>query len=191
MQAPPLADGSEPSVNTFPRNRTFWLASLGLACGTLVLPIPSASAAGAATRFVVVHEPETFTATAFCLPEDMVGTAVTQETITGTSVETTSGVSVVTGVDEFTFRIDFPDGSYVEAGDVDRDHFHFVGNRSAEIFTRVTQDFETIYDADGTAVGKIMVNATLHTSWHDADRDGIPDDGEFTTQVDSFRLRCM
>jgi hypothetical protein len=173
------------------RIRTSWLASLGLACGTFLLPISSASATAAATHFVVVHEPETFSATAFCLPEDMVGTAVTQEISTGTSVETRSGVFVVTGVDEFTFRVDFPDGSYVEAGDIDRDHFHFVGTGAGQVFTRVTQDFETIYDADGNAVGKIKVNATLHTSWHDADRDGIPDDGELTTHVDNFRLRCL
>ena len=168
--------------------RTTCLASLGLAFGTLLVPASTAWAAPAATHFVVVHDPQTFTGTAFCLPGDMIGTVVTQEISVGTSVTTSKGV-VVTGVDNYTFRIDFPDGSRVEAG-IDRDHFQFVGNGASQVFTRVTQDFETIYDAVGNAIGKIMVNATLHTSWHDANRNGVPDEGELTTQVDNFRLRC-
>ena len=170
------------------RKRAICLASLGLASGAFLVPASTAWADPAATHFVVVNDPQTFTATAFCLPEDKIGTVVTQETSTGTRVVTRTGV-VVTGVDEFTFRIDFPDGSYVEAG-INRDHFQFVGNGAGQVFTRVTQDFETIYDAAGNAVGKIKVNATLHTSWHDTNRDGVPDEGELTTQVDNFRLRC-
>jgi hypothetical protein len=164
------------------------IASLGLAAGTFLVPASNAWADPAATHFVVVNDPQTFTGTAFCLPEGKIGTVVTQEISVGTSVATRNGV-VVTGVDEFTFRVDFPDGSRVEAG-IDRDHFQFVGNGANQVFTRVTQDFETIYNAAGDAVGKIMVNATLHTSWRDTNRDGVPDEGELTTQVDNFRLRC-
>jgi len=153
------------------------------------LPASTALAASAATHFLVVNDPQTFTATAFCSPDDRIGTVVTQETSSGTSVATSRGVAVVTGVDEFTSRVDFADGSHVVAG-IDRDHFQFVGNGAGQASTLVTQDFETIYDAAGNAVGRIMVNATLHTSWHDTNSHGIPEQGELTTQVDNFRLRC-
>lgn len=167
------------------------LALLGAATAALLLiPATIASAAPATiSDFVVVQEPETFTASAFCLSEELLGTVTTQETNTGRSVETSSGNFVVHGVDYFTYRIDFPDGSYVQAG-IDRDLFMFVANGSGETFNRVTQDFETIYASDGTIVGKLAVNAHLHTSWRDADHDGVPDDGELSTQVESFRLRC-
>jgi hypothetical protein len=166
-------------------------AALATAAGALVLAPASLALAAPATvtRFIVVHDPEIFTASAFCLPEDLLGTVTTQEVSSEKSVETSSGVFQINGVDDFSYRIDFPDGSYVEAG-IDRDLFSFVGNPSGFQFTRVTQDFETIHASDGTAVGKLALNGILHTSWHDADRDGVPDEGELTTQVDHFRIRC-
>jgi hypothetical protein len=167
------------------------LATLLLALGTVALaPAGGAAAAGAVvTDFVVVHDPQTFMATAFCLPEDLVGTVVTQEISSGTAVETPGGNFVLTGVDEYTYRIDFPDGSYVEAG-VDRDHFHVVANGAGDLFVRVTQDFETIYDSRGEAVGKLGLNGIFVTSWHDTNRDGVPDADELKTQVEKFRIRC-
>src|SRR3954452_13514672 len=65
------------------RKRTMCLVSLGLASGTLLVPASTALAAPADTHFVVVNDPQTFTATAFCLPEDKLGTVVTQETSSG------------------------------------------------------------------------------------------------------------
>src|SRR3954454_6800881 len=62
---------------------TMCLVSLGLASGTLLVPASTALAAPADTHFVVVNDPQTFTATAFCLPEDKLGTVVTQETSSG------------------------------------------------------------------------------------------------------------
>jgi len=165
--------------------------ALGAAVGVLVpAPALGAGAAATVTPFVVVHDPQTFTASAFCLPEDLIGTVTTQEISTGKAVETSSGVFVVHGVDDFTYRIDFPDGSYVQAG-INRDRFLYVENKSGSTFNRVTQDFETIYASDGTILGRIAVHAVLHTSWRDADRDGVPDEGELTTQVETFRLRCF
>ena len=75
-------------------------------------------------------------------------------------METRSGSFVVHGVDDFSYRIDFPDGSYVQAG-IDRDLFVFVANGSGEIFNRVTHDFETIYASDGTIVGRLAVHAVF------------------------------
>jgi hypothetical protein len=154
------------------------------------MPVGGAAAAPATViSEVVVQEPRTFQATAFCLPETMVGTVTTQEITTVTSVETSSGVFVAHGVDEFTYRIDFPDGSFVESG-INRDRFVFVSNPAGWVFTRVTQDFETIYDSNGKAVGDLAVHAVLHTTWRDTDEDGSFDEEELTTQVESFHLRC-
>jgi hypothetical protein len=74
-----------------------------------------------ATQFAFVNDPETFTATAFWLAEGRLGTVKTQESGYGTVVKTKSGVFVVHAVNKVTYRIDFPDGSYVQAGAVDRD----------------------------------------------------------------------
>ena len=107
------------------------MAVLGAATGALLL-IPAtvaSSTPGKVTDFVVVHEAETFTASAFCLPEELLGTVTTQEISTGRSIKTSSGNFVVQGVDDFSYRINFPDGSYVQAG-IDRDLFGFVANPS-------------------------------------------------------------
>ena len=168
------------------------LVTLALAVGAVGLVPAAGAAAGAViTDFVVVHEPETFTAPAFfCLPEDLVGTVVMQEISSGRAVEAPGGNFVLTGLDEFTYRVDFPDGSYVESG-INRDHFHVVANGHGDLFTRVTQDFETIYDSSGEVVGKIALNGMFVTSWHDTNRDGVPDAEELTTQVEKFRIRCQ
>ena len=163
--------------------------ALGLAAAALC-PVAGAAASAVVTDFVVVHDPETFTATGlFCMPEDLVGTVTTQEFISGRTVEAPGGNFVLTGFDEFTYRVDFPDGSYAEAG-IDRDHFHVVANRAGELFTRVTQDFETIYDSNGDVVGKLAISGVLVTSWRDTNRDGVPDAEELTTQVERFQVRC-
>ena len=181
----------EGGMRPFRSSRSTRLATLAVGLGAVALgPVAGAEAKAVVTDFVVVHEPETFTAPAFfCLPEDLVGTVTLQEISSGTAVETPGGNFVLTGVDEFTYRVDFPDGSYVESG-INRDHFHVVANRAGDLFTRVIQDFETIYDSNGEVVGKLAASGVLVTSWHDTNRDGVPDDEELTTQVENFRVRC-
>jgi hypothetical protein len=165
------------------------LVALAVAAATPWLDGGASAGTPAVTRFTVVHEPQTFQGPAFCLAEEMIGTVTTQETTTGRLVETSSGVRVAQGTDEFTSRVDFPDGSYVESG-INRDHFVSVTNKAGSGFTRVTQDFEDIHNSDGDVIGTFAVHAVLHTTWRDADGDGIPEEGEVTTQVDSFRLDC-
>ena len=175
------------------------LATAALAAATAALSTPAAAArsamdvaasAATVTDFVVVGEPATFTARAFCLPDTLLGTVTTQEISSGKVIETSSGSLAFRGVDDFSYRIDFSDGSYVQSG-IDRDLIAFVENPSGAIFNRVSQTFQTIYASDGSVVGKLEVHAQFHMSWRDANRDGVPEDGEFATQVDSFRLLCL
>jgi len=125
----------------------------------------------------------------FCLP-DAVGTATLTETSTGQFVETGSGVFAFHGVDAFDLHIDFADGSSVQSG-LDRDVVSFVFNpRGRTVSTVAIQDLETIYDAQGQAVGRIAIHAVSHATYTDLNLNGQPDDGEVTVQFDRFRLRC-
>ena len=125
----------------------------------------------------------------FCLP-DAIGTATLTETSTGQFVETGSGVFAFHGVDEFELHIDFTDGSYVRSG-LNRDVVSFVFNpRGRTVSTVAIQDLETIYDAQGQAVGEIAIHAGFHVTYTDLNLNGQPDDGEAKVLFDRFRLRC-
>lgn len=124
----------------------------------------------------------------FCLP-DAVGTATQTETSTGLVVETGSGVFSFRGVDTFDLHIDFQDGSYVDSG-LNRDRVSFVFKSPLTVFTRATQDLETIYNAQGQPIGSIEIHAVSHLTFRDLNGNEQPDEGEVKAEFDRFRLRC-
>lgn len=124
----------------------------------------------------------------FCLP-DAVGTATQTETSTGQVVETDAGVFIFHGVDAYDLHIVFADGTYVQSG-LNRDLISFVLKPPLTVFTRATQDLETIYSAQGQPIGKIEIHEIAHLTYSDLNGNGQPDDGEVKVQFDRFRLRC-
>jgi hypothetical protein len=116
----------------------------------------------------------------FCFPDDLIGQATLTETTTGQRVTTPGGVMTVHGVDEFEYQIVFPDGRYVRS-DLNRDHFAVAATPGSSVLTRVTQDFRTIYAADGTPIGSVMVHGVFHYTMHD---------GNLTALVEKFHVRC-
>ena len=165
------------------------LALLALVVLSTALFASPAHAAAVVSRDSVSHT-HVFTAGEFfCLPPDQVGTVTFTETSTLQFVETDSGVFTFHGVDEFDIHIDFPDGSYVQSG-LDRDLKSFVLNPPLTVFTVVTQDMETIYNAQGQPIGTVAVHIVSNLTYTDLNGNGQPDDGELKAQVDRFRLRC-
>jgi hypothetical protein len=57
-------------------------------------------------------------------------------------------------------------------------------------FNVVSQDLETLYDAQGHPVGGIEIHASSHVTFSDVNGDGQPDDGEIHVTFDRFRLTC-
>jgi hypothetical protein len=153
--------------------------------------IPTGPAHAEATVFRIFDtHTETFTAAAVgCLPEDLVGTVTLTETSTGRVVDTGKKVFIVRFVNEYDYRLDFPDGSYVQSG-LNRDLFTFVANPPHIVTSLVIQDLETIYAADGTPVGTISIHAGLHVTYNDLNGNLEPDPGEITASFEYFRLRC-
>jgi hypothetical protein len=65
------------AIQTFRPSKETRLAALVLALGAVALGPAGGAAAGAVVPdCVVVQDPHTFTATAFCPPQDLVGTVV-------------------------------------------------------------------------------------------------------------------
>jgi hypothetical protein len=64
---------------------------------------------------------------------------------------------------------------------LNRDRFAFVSSPGSTVFTRVTQDFRTIHDADGTPIGSVMVHGVFHYTMRD---------GDLITSVEKFHVRC-
>jgi hypothetical protein len=153
------------------------------------LSASDAYAAAVITRFSFSQTDVFPVAGYFCLP-DSVGTATQTETSTGQVVQTPSGVFTFHGVDTFNIHVDFADGSYVQSGPINRDHNSFVFNSPLTVATTATQDFETIYNAQGQPIGKIMIHEIIHVTFMDQNGNGQPDPGEISVQFDRFRLSC-
>src|SRR5215207_9909254 len=164
------------------------LVLLGFVLLGAALSAPPAHAAAVVSRFSDSHTDVFPVDGFFCLP-DAVGTATQTETSTGQVVETDSGVFTFHGVDAFDLHIDFADGSYVQSG-LNRDVISFVFNSPLTVFTRVTQDLETVYNAQGQPVGSIEIHAVSHITYTDLNGNGEPDDGEVKAEFERFRLRC-
>jgi hypothetical protein len=162
--------------------------------GAAVVLVALMSAAPAQARATVFRFSETHTGTFTaplegCLPQDLEGTVTLTETSTGQVVETPGNVFTVHGVDEFEYRLELPNGMYVESG-LNRDHFVFVANPPHTVFNVVTQDFRTIYAADGTPVGTLSIHAGFHITYTDLNGNFEPDPGEIAAEFEYFRLRC-
>jgi hypothetical protein len=138
---------------------------------------------------VLRHPPEGITTSLEgCLPENLFGTGTLTETSTGQVVDT-GKVFTVRGVNEYDLHLVFPDGSYVQSG-LNRDRYVFVANGPLTVYNVVTQDFRTIYAADGTPIGTLSIHAGMHITYRDLNGNGMPDPGEITAEFEYFRLRC-
>lgn len=87
------------------------------------------------------------------------------------------------------YRLELPDGRYVQSG-INRDRFVFVANPPLTVFNVVTQDFRTIYAADGTPVGTLSIHGGSHITFRDVNGNEMPDPGEISAEFGYFRLRC-
>jgi hypothetical protein len=170
------------------RGVQFLAASAATACA-LVIPAGAAQAQATVMRFTDGPNTETFQAPLEgCLPSDLVGNVTQTETTTGQVVDT-GKVFTVHGVSMYDYHGDFPNGIYVQSG-LSRDIFTFVANPPLTVFSDATQDFRTIYAADGTPIGTLSIHETIHVTFRDTNGNGEPDPGEISVQIDHFRLRC-
>ena len=170
------------------RGIQFLLAGIALMSALLASAAP-AQAEATVSRFSGAHT-ETFTAPLEgCLPEDLVGTVTVTETFYGQAVDTGNHVFTIHFVNEFDYRLDLPDGSYVQSG-LNRDIFTFVFNGSHTVQNAVTQDLRTIYAADGTPAGTLSIHAGFHITYNDLNGNFTPDPGEIAAEFGYFRLRC-
>lgn len=109
-------------------------------------------------------------------------------TSTGQVVDT-GKVFSVRSVNEFDYRLELPDGTYVQSG-INRDRFVFIANPPLCVFNVAIQDFRTIYAADGTPIGTLAIHAGMHIIFRDLNGNGMPDPGEISAEFDFFRLCC-
>jgi hypothetical protein len=176
-----------PKTSTAVRRMQRSLAGAALLVALLV-PVGAARAQATVFRFSETHTEDITTSLEGCLPEDLVGTGTLTETSTGQVVDT-GKVFTVRGVNEFDLHLVFPDGSYVESG-LNRDRYVFVANSPLTVYNAVTQDFRTIYAADGTPIGTLSIHAGIHITYRDLNGNDMPDPGEITAEFEYFRLRC-
>ena len=123
-----------------------------------------------------------------CFLPDLVGTNVATETVTGQSVETSSGVFHVSGTDVFAYRVDFPNGMYSYG--TSTSHFSFTANGPLTVFTQGGQEPRTIYASDGTPVAQVVLHGGSHITYRDLNGDGVPQADEISANVDRFFFTC-
>ena len=170
------------------RNRLFGIV---LALAAIAAMVAAAQALAGATVFRFHFEQQEVFETSLpeCLPADLVGLSTGVEITDGQKVETPSGAFNVRGTTAFPYRVDFPDGRYVLGNTIE--HFNFVFSRAGTFVTKsVIQEPKTIYDASGQPIGSGTIHANSHVTFHDANGNGLPDDGEVTASVDKFDFTC-
>jgi acid stress-induced BolA-like protein IbaG/YrbA len=170
------------------RNRLFGVL-LALTAITASVATPEAWA-GATVFSFHFEQPDVFeTSLPECLPADLVGLSTGVEITDGQAVETPSGGSNVQATTAFPYRVDFPDGRYVLGNGIEHFGFHFSRGETVSIKS-VVKEARTVYDANGQPIGSGTIHANSHTTFHDANGNGQPDDGEVTASVDKFDFTC-
>jgi len=87
------------------------------------------------------------------------------------------------------FHVDFADGR--SAVGTLLDHTSFSGTYGSEVTsTEATQGSATLHDRAGQPLGSLTIHAISHVTWKDRNDNHQPDPGEFTANVDHFRLTC-
>jgi acid stress-induced BolA-like protein IbaG/YrbA len=143
------------------------LGVAGLCVGAMIAPAGAASAAASVTRFTF-SETETFAdAPPECMPVVKSGVTTATESGSGQITQTPNG--------------GFADGSYLTG--VGHGHFSVVVNTSRTVQTNVVREPRTIYSADGTAIGTVMIHALTHTTTNNVT-------GETTASIDKFFFTC-
>jgi hypothetical protein len=146
----------------------------------LIAPAGVASASATVTRFTF-SETETFAdAPPECMPVVKSGVTTATESGSGQVTETDNGSAVhVSGT--FVYRTDFSDGSYLTG--VAHSHTSIVDSGEHTIFTDVIREPRTIYSADGTAIGTVMIHALVHTTTNNVT-------GVTTASIEKFSFTC-
>ena len=156
------------------------VATLGLA------GLAGTASAQATVRTFYSQETFTFVDTSIC--NGMTGTGTNTVTDSGRFVDNGQTIAFH-GLEAQTYRVDYPDGSYVIS--TTPTHFEGVSTMRGQFeFTAAQQDRGTLYAADGTVIGTVSVFTLTHTTWRDLNGNGQPDPGEFTATVDQFRVTC-
>jgi hypothetical protein len=145
---------------------------------------PPALAKATVGTYYNVEPVTTFTEPAGCNGE--LGTVTHTGVDSGHYVDTGHSFHV-SGTNVQTYRVDFPDGTYILHESPT--HYAFSFNRHVAVRTDAQQDRGTIYDADGQVIGHVTITSVRHVTWSDLDGDNQPDPDEFRSEFDHFRVR--
>ena len=147
----------------------------------VMLPLAGVAAASATVTRFTFSDSETFPdAPPECMPELKFGVTNATSTGSGQITETDNGFALHTN-GTFAYRTDFPDGSYLTGAAQGQTSIIQGGARIIETVTILEP--RTIFSADGTPIGQVMIHALTHTTTDTAT-------GETTASVDRFFFTC-
>jgi hypothetical protein len=164
-------------------------ARTGVCAAVVTLGLAAFAGTAAAKATVgTFYNQDTFTFIDTSICNGMTGTGTNAITDSGQFVDN-GQTFTFHGLEPQTYRIDYPDGSYLTS--TTPDHFEGVSTvRGQFVFTEAQQDRGTLYAPDRTVIGTVSVFTLTHTTWRDLNANGQPDPGEFTATVDQFRVTC-
>jgi hypothetical protein len=164
------------------------LLGLLLASAVPVLALTGVAQASATITPFVFESELSFTTTLECLPADLVGTVSGTERTEGQIVDTGTTVHAPATTTQ-DYRVDFPDGRYVIG--TATEHFTFTTRSDMPLVSTTTViEPRTIYDADGNAVGRVIVHFKGHITAFDVNGDQQLSEGEIVTNRDFFFFTC-
>jgi hypothetical protein len=139
-----------------------------------------ASASAVVTRFTFSTS-ETFAdAPPECMPVVKSGVTTATDTGSGQITENANGFAAHLS-DLMVYRTDFADGSYLTGSAVG--HTTFIGHGTRFVSNDVVQEPRTIYAADGTAIGTVMIHFLSHITVNTVT-------GEASASIERFFFTC-
>jgi hypothetical protein len=151
-----------------------------LALPMIVLVAPSANAAATVTRFADTYY-EIFADTpSECVTPSEPGITYATEAVTGSFVDTGRTRQVVYE-NVFSYRTDFPDGSYLEG--VSTAHGTFITTQTTFVHTDGGVEPRTVYSSAGTPIANVRIHAVTHMTVDLAT-------GEAKASIDRFFFTC-
>jgi hypothetical protein len=126
------------------------------------------------------------------LPEcggDALGTMTGTERVIGDVVDTGKTFSVHLE-DVMTYRVDFPDGSYVTGVATERQTLSSRNGDNPFVSTTTIHEPRTIYNASGTPIGTVFLHFHGHITVFDANHNGVFEPGEIVTNQIALKYSC-
>jgi len=125
-----------------------------------------------------------------CLSGDMSGIETTTFTTSGRFVQTGSGFHLE-GMNAVSGRQVFTNGDVDVVDSSSPFSFNTTAKSGQTVSTAAGHELHTTFNAQGEVIARANFVDVIHTTYRDLNSNGQPDDGEVTSNFETFHVTCL